>query len=235
MSKKSLCSLVEHLQSGVRALRWQSDETEWSDYYDEANHSYRMMEDKKKIVSEYLDIAKPETLWDLGGNTGEYSRLASAKGIHTVSIDLDPLAVERNFIASRKNKETNLLPLIMDLINPSPGIGWESRERMSLIERGPVDMALALALIHHLAIANNVPFNKLASFFSRLCRSLIICFVPKTDAMAQKLLSSRKDIFDTYTQADFEKEFGLYFNIKASSLIPASERRIYLMENKNSI
>ena len=106
---------------------------------------------------------------------------------------------------------------------------------MSLIERGPVDAGLALALIHHLAIANNLPLQKIAGFFNKISRFLIIEFVPKADSNAQKLLVSREDIFTAYNQKKFEKNFQKYFNILKMEKIKGSERFLYLMQNKNKL
>jgi hypothetical protein len=106
---------------------------------------------------------------------------------------------------------------------------------MSLQERGPVETILALALIHHLAISNNVPLAKIAVFFNNTCRSLIIEFVPKSDSMVQKLLASREDIFPNYTQKAFENEFLQFFNIIKSEKVGDSERTLYLMKSKNHV
>ena len=131
-----------------------------------------------------------------------------------------------------KTGEANLLPLLLDLANPSPSIGWENRERMSLAERGPADVVFAFALIHHLFFSNNVPFDKIARFFSRICRVLIVEFVPKSDTQVQRLLLNREDIFPHYTQSSFESEFQKYFAIQNSIKITGSERIMYLMEKK---
>lgn len=125
------------------------------------------------------------------------------------------------------------MPLVLDLTNPSPAIGWENEERMSLVERRPSDMVFALALLHHLAISNNLPFDKIASFLKKLCQTLIIEFIPKTDSQVQRLLSSREDIFQFYTQQNFEAEFGKHFRIQCSVSIKDSERILYLMQAKN--
>jgi hypothetical protein len=100
---------------------------------------------------------------------------------------------------------------------------------MSLLERGPADVVLALALIHHLAISNNLPFKKVAHFLSQVCRSLIIEFVPKSDSQVQKLLSSREDIFGEYDQQIFEREFSEFFVIQHSEPITDTDRVLYLM------
>jgi len=103
-----------------------------------------------------------------------------------------------------------------------------------LLERGPTDTVLALALIHHLAISNNLPLNKIADFFNRICNSLIIEFVTKSDSQVQKLLSTREDIFPDYTQQVFEREFRKYFTIQSSVKIRDSERTLYLMKRKQT-
>jgi hypothetical protein len=156
-----------------------------------------------------------------------FSKIANETGALTISFDIDPAAVEKNYLETRG--KTRILPLVLDLTNPSPGIGWENRERVSLIERGPTDVALALALIHHLAISNNLPFLKIADFLRHICHSLIIEFVPKTDSQVQRLLSSRADIFPEYTQATFEGEFARFFTIEQCEAIAGTQRTLYLM------
>jgi hypothetical protein len=116
------------------------------------------------------------------------------------------------------------------LTNPSPAIGWENEERMSFLERGPADAVFALALIHHLAISNNLPFGKIADFFNKICNWLIIEFVPKNDSQVQRLLATREDLFVDYKQQVFESEFSKFFKIKDSVKISNSERTLYLMK-----
>lgn len=111
-------------------------------------------------------------------------------------------------------------------------IGWGNRERMSLEERGTSDAVLALALVHHLAISNNLPFGKIAEFLQKLCNSLIIEFVPKGDSQVQRLLSTREGIFPDYNQDAFEAEFSRWFTIQSHESIKDSERSIYLMVAK---
>jgi ribosomal protein L11 methylase PrmA len=171
-------------------------------------------------------------VWDLGANTGVFSRLASGHGAPTVSFDIDPAAVELNYLKVKQDKETNLLPLVQDLTNPSPDIGWANEERMSFGRRGNADTVLALALLHHLAIANNVPLGMLAEFFAGLGKWLIIEFVPKSDSQVERLLATREDIFPDYSFEGFEKRFGDFFKIKAQEPIEDSKRRLYLMERR---
>ena len=232
MSRLSFLGLMDNLESTIKKMKWKASGTEWADYYEDTNYSPGALENKKKIVYEMLDRIDTKILWDLGSNIGMFSRIASNKGILTISFDIDTAAVEKNYLISIQNSETSILPLLLDLTNPSPGIGWENKERMSLVERGPADTVLALALIHHLAISNNLPMGKIAKFFSLICTSLIIEFIPKDDSQVQRLLSSRKDIFPDYTREAFESKFSKYFTVKSSQNIKDSKRTIFLMQKK---
>ena len=217
-------------------MNWQPKGTEWAEYYSSTNYSNEAFEHKKEIVTRFLDLAKPKTVWDMGANNGLFSRIASNRNISTLAFDVDPACVELNYRETIKNTEKNLIPLLIDLTNPSPGIGWQNRERNSLIERGPADTVLALALIHHLSISNNVPLDRIAEFFAKICKSLIIEFIPKTDSQVQKLLTNREDIFDRYDEENFESSFKNFFTLKQKILIKGSDRELYLYEsiqNKN--
>jgi hypothetical protein len=232
-SKKSLLSLIDSLESAISKLKWEPEKTEWSEYYKDTNYSQEAMFHKKKLVDDYIEEIKPNTVWDLGANIGIFSRIASNKGIYTVSFDSDPSVVEKSYLQVKNYKERNILPLCVDLTNPSPSIGWSNKERLSLIERGPCDLALMLGLIHHIAISNNVPLIQIADFLSQICRYLIIEFVPKDDSQVQRLLRFRKDIFQDYDEKNFEKAFLNYFSILKREKIVDSKRTIYLMKNKN--
>lgn len=234
VGRMAFLGLVDSLRSAVEKLEWQPGGTEWHDYYDISNYSDAALENKRRLVAEMLDeiTPAPASVWDLGANMGLFSRIASDKGIPTISFDIDPSAVEKNYLESVSRGETNILPLVLDLTNPSPGIGWENRERESFLERGPADVVFALALIHHLAISNNLPFRKVTRFFRQVCHSLIIEFVPKSDSQVQKLLSSREDIFGKYDQPSFEREFAKFFTILHSEPIADTKRTLYLMTAK---
>lgn len=235
ISLNGLIGIIDNLESTIIKLKWEPKGTEWSDYYDETNYTEDSFSNKYKIVSEFFNsIPDVNMVWDLGANTGEFSRIASEKGIKTIAFDIDPSAVEKNYLNIVNNNETNLLPLELNLCNPSPGIGWENLERKSITQRGPADVIFALALIHHLAISNNVPMGKIAHYLSKLCSYLIIEFVPKEDSKVQFLLSSREDIFSDYNESGFESEFSNYFSIINQKSVLDSKRTIYLMRKINS-
>jgi hypothetical protein len=231
VSRLGLLGILDNLEATVNKLNWNPSGTEWADYYEDTNYSSAAFEEKKQFLSEMLDKVKPDEVWDIGANTGVFSRLASDKGIPTTAFDIDPSAVESGYRECRDKGETNILPLLLDLANPSPAIGWENRERMSFAERGPADMVFALALIHHLAISNNVPLGKIAAFFAGIGRWLIVEFVPKNDSQVQRLLASREDIFPDYNEETFAREFERFFQIHEKRNMADSKRTIYLMES----
>lgn len=234
-SKNSLLGLVSNLENSIRSLRWKLPETAWKDYgADDYFESYgeKSLDLKKQAVSKFLDIVKPKTAWDLGANTGNYCRIAASKGVSTVGLDFDPTVVEQLYIYVREKGEENILPLWVDLANPTPAIGFRNKERDSFLSRPKPDVVMALAVIHHLAIGKNLPMPRLAEFFAELSDNLIIEFVPKEDPQTQRLLRSREDIFVDYTQKDFESEFGNFFQIVDRYSIPDSKRTLYLMRKR---
>ena len=227
--------LLASLERTTKRLNLRQQITEWGDYYNFTNYSEAAFRAKQKVVSNMLTKISPKTkiVWDLGANDGTFSLLAAARGAYTVAFDIDPVAVERNF-KTKENDPSDLLilPLVQDFINPSPALGWAHRERQSLLQRGPADVVLALALLHHLAIGNNVPLPRVADFLAELARHLIIEFIPKSDSMVQRLLASRQDIFDDYTQAGFEAAFKRRFGLINKQTVRGSQRTIYLYRLK---
>jgi ribosomal protein L11 methylase PrmA len=235
ITKSSLLGLIGSLKSLVNSLKWNPKGTEWGDYYAHTNYSDLSMSNKRSIIDSLLDEIKPKTLWDVGGNNGEFTRLASIKGVESVLFDIDYAAIEKSYLKTKIEGEANITSFVMDFTNPSPGIGWNNKERLSIIDRGPADVVFALALIHHLCISNNLPFHYVADFFSRIVsKSLVIEFVPKSDSQVQRLLRTREDIFTHYDQEFFEKEFVKFFDIAKSIKVSNSKRFLYLMHKRNS-
>lgn len=231
-SKYNFLALIDNLESTINKLQWRPICSVWSNYYENTNYTIGSLNHKIQLVSNFLQKNRSNVVIDLGANDGLFSRIASQIATSVISFDVDPSCVEKNYLLCLKKKTLNILPLILDLINPSPAIGWANEERLSLRERFNADTLLALALIHHLVISNNLSFYKIADYFSRLTKSLIIEFIPKTDIHLQKLIINRKDIFEDYSQITFEKEFNKYFIIRDSVQIADSERVLYNMETR---
>lgn len=230
MSQNAFLGLLESLEGVVRKLEWKSAGTEWGNYYSITNYSDAAFEHKKHLVGEWTARIGPSLVWDLGANNGVFSRAAAASGAFTVAFDVDPAAVEQNYRQVKIAKELNLLPLALDLTNPSPALGWANAERDAFLQRAPADLVLALAVIHHLAISNNVPLSQLADFFVQAGKRLVIEFVPKSDSQVQKLLATRADIFPNYTVEGFEAAFAPRFKVLEKINLRESERILYFME-----
>jgi len=225
----SLKGMIDNLASTIEKLELPRKlQTEWSNYHEKHNYSNRAHDEKAKIVEAFVKKVSPESVWDLGANTGNYSRIAARTARQVVALDIDPLCTHM-LHGGRENAERTILPLTMNLANPSPGIGWAGSERQSLTDRGPADVAMALALIHHLAIVNNVPLSGIASYFSSLGKHLIIEWIPKSDSQIQLMLKNRRDIFGDYSLDSFERHFGESFEILEKVPVPESERTLYLM------
>ncbi len=229
VTAQTVSGLVKSLRGVIAGLDWKPGGTEWADYTTDNNYSAEAAGAKQALVTGMLRRRSPATVWDLGANTGDYSRAARTVAERVVSFDIDPAAVERNYRRVKADGETGILPLRMDLTNPSPALGWAHRERQSLEQRGPADALLALALVHHLAIGHNLPLERIAAFFARIGRALVIEFVPKSDSQVQRMLRSRPDIFPAYTREGFEAAFRTSFRIEAVEPVSGSERLLYLM------
>lgn len=230
VSRQGLLGILDNLRATIGGLGQRSDKTTWGDYYAHTNYSEAGARAKEALVREYLDCIAPVTVWDLGANTGVYSVLAAERGGMTVAMDLDYGAVEALY-QREKSTPKGVLPLVIDLSNPSPALGWAHEERASLLQRGPAECAMALALIHHLCIGNNVPLGQAAAFFAQTCRHLIIEFVPKEDSMVERMLVTREDIFSDYSREGFEAAFGEYFSIESQSPVADTRRTLYRMKS----
>ncbi len=233
VSMFALKGLISSLESTVKKTHMPKIKTEWGKYYTNTNYSSAAFKAKKQLVEKFIKKSNPKMVWDMGGNTGEFSQIPAGKGIYTVCFDIDPLAVEQNYLHKDASTVDKLLPLVQDLTNPSPNLGWAHHERQSLKCRGPADVVMALALVHHLAIGNNLPLEMIAEYFSAICKYLIIEFIPKEDSKVKILLKSRPDIFPEFTKDGFEKAMRQYFSVVSSEPIKGSKRTLYLLKAKN--
>lgn len=230
VSRRGLLGILDHLEKTVEKLHWSAAATVWTQYDNQTSYSEEASREKKAIVSRFLERIEPRMVWDLGANQGDFARLAAARGAIAVGFESDPAVVEATYRASKERGDRTFLSLHMDLTNPSPALGWMHRERDSLAQRGPADLLLALALVHHLAIGNNVPLPQVAEMLAGLGANLVIEFVPKEDRQVRRMLASREDIFVGYSMDSFEGAFRRYFEVVEKSRIPDSMRTIFLMK-----
>ncbi|MFA6216633.1 MAG: class I SAM-dependent methyltransferase [Candidatus Omnitrophota bacterium] len=232
LSRLALQALLDNLESVVAGMKGRFRKSHWLRYYSDAHHSQETITAKQELVAEFLRRYSPGFMYDMGSNTGIFSRIASRQNIRVVSFDNDHSVVEENYQTCFKERLFSVLPLVVDITNPSPATGWALEERDSFFERGPVDAVLALAIIHHLVISSGIPLEKIAALFQKICRYALVEFIPKSDSLVQRLLVNREDIFSGYTRGNFEQEFGRYFEIEDSRPLPGSSRIVYFFKRK---
>ncbi|HQQ95207.1 MAG TPA: SAM-dependent methyltransferase [Bacteroidia bacterium] len=222
--KSKLLALVEHLHMGISGLEEKVSGTVWKDYYKYCSYTDEDTKIKEAFVKEICLSLKGKLCIDLGANEGLYTQIAAEHFSLVLACDADALALK----VLEGKKIVNVICLQTDLGNPLPAYGWNSRERKSFIERVKHnDLCLALALIHHLCISNNLPFEKVVEFFKEIAATLLIEFVPREDPQVQRLLVSREDIFPWYNRVNFEKAFLRHYTLVRKSELKSGERVLY--------
>jgi SAM-dependent methyltransferase len=229
MSDNRRRALLDHLRRTVDGLHLSATGTEWAEYADQTSYSPAGTSAKEAIVGRMLAAVGGRRAWDIGANTGRYSAIAAEAGYSVLAIDGDWAAVERHYLALRGGGETRILPLVGDIADPSPAIGWANQERTSLLARADADVVVALALVHHLAIGRNVPLDVLSDLLARLGPNLVIEWVPKEDPMVQRLLGAREDVFPSYSLEGFRAAFAGRFEMLEETPIAESVRILFRM------
>jgi hypothetical protein len=233
-SEKKLQHLLDSLQLLIQSLRWKGQKTTWENYYEEARQRNNYLDQKKSLVRSWLhELPKIKTAVDLGANEGGFSKIMAKENIRTIATDFDHNAINNLYKHLVVENEKNILPLVIDLANPSPSIGVNNNERISFIERTNVNLCLALALMHHLSIGKNIPFEKIAGFFAKMTNYLLIEFVPKHDQKINYMLRQKKDIYTEYNEEHFTKAFERHFFIERKQEIADSGRILYQMKKGN--
>ncbi|MFT3824251.1 MAG: hypothetical protein QM731_10035 [Chitinophagaceae bacterium] len=231
-NKQKLLNLIRHLEQIITRLRPSSRPTTWSNYYQETILDQAYLKEKERLFLAMLQNIHPQTALDLGANDGYFSKLMAQKEIQVISTDFDHRCINDLYLHCKANDINNILPLINDITDPSPALGFSNTERSAFDERIHAELVTALALIHHLAIGKNIPLPLLAQYFNSIAPLLIIEFVPKTDPKVQQILSGRKDVFDDYNETAFEKHFSNCFSIEQKTVVTGTQRTLYLMKRK---
>lgn len=235
-TKQKLLRLIESLETLLKRLNIAEKKTNWSNYYREAGERGNYLTAKQRIIEAWLkQINEIKNVADLGANDGLFSLLTATRGLYTIAADADPICINRLYHKIKDNKIDNIYPLVVDLSNPTPSTGLLNEERNAFLHRRQFDLVLCLAVVHHLAIAKNIPLNKVAEMLNRLTTDyLLIEFIPKEDEKVKFLIRDRKDIFNNYSEQEFEKSFGNFFVIHKKEIIDGSKRTLYLMKKITS-
>ncbi len=216
------------LRKLVQRLEWDPGRTAWSGYgeanpYDEADAAA-----KEAFVRDAAGTRRRRLIWDLGCNDGRYTRLAARDAEYTVAVDADAAVVEALYRALRSEGSQTILPLVGNVADPSPGLGWRGAERSPLPERGRPDLTLCLALVHHVALTSNVPVRAFLDWLAELATELVIEFPTREDPMVQRLLARKgPEANPDYDTEVFERALAERWRVERREALPSGTRILY--------
>jgi SAM-dependent methyltransferase len=225
---------LKKLRRTLRALTPPPHASRWSDYTTTASH-YSAEDHARKaaFVERALAQAAPQRVLDVGGNTGHYSRIATAAGASVVAWDTDVQAADANWREARAKREP-ILPLIANIARPTPAVGWQNAESLSLLERsdGAFDCILMLGVIHHMLLIDQIPLPAIFDLVSRLTtRWAIIEWVPANDSQFHQLCRGRQEIYRHLDENAFLAAADQYFIRRLVESLP-NGRSLWLFEIK---
>ena len=220
---------LKNLEKAITGLKWRKQDSTWSDYSDRAHYDDQDLGAKERFVAASVESRSPGRVLDLGANDGHFSRLALQAGAASVvAVDSDDLVVDRLYRDLRREGERRVLPLVLDLSDPSPALGWRSRERPAFVERVRPDLVLCLAVVHHLALTNTVPLGEIVAFLADFGAPLVVEFPHHDDVMASRLLArKRTGVFDAYNRENWERVLRSRFTVLTTETLPGGTRTLY--------
>jgi hypothetical protein len=229
ISKRNLLAMVTHLKNFIEKLHLnKSDKTQWQNYDKQTHYSTEGRHEKAVILKKFIGQVNPSVIWDIGGNDGFFSRIVADENRLVLSLDADPLAIEKNFHYAKEAQSSNLYSLLFNLANPSSDAGWANQERKRLSLRSKPDLIMALALIHHIVITHNIPFEKVAEYFAGLAEWLIIEFVPPDDEKIIPLPETAGKA--SYSRKNFTNGFYTKYQLLEEIKIADSKRTLLLLK-----
>ncbi len=231
-SDAMVIGLIQQMKRLVASLKHPIEHTDWSRY--ENTHSYQDddFKDKEEFVRRHAGTRHRSTIWDIGCNTGHFSKISSEFADHVISIDGDHDAIEQLYQREKQQENSNILPLNLNLANLSPAQGWAHKERRAFDDRSKPESILCLALIHHIRLSANIPCALFLDWLHSLQSEVIIEFVDRTDDMVIKLLSNKKEQYEDYSLDIFESQVKERFEIIDQRDLKGGTRRIYMLQPK---
>lgn len=218
------------LRKLVAGMRWETGETIWKDYRQQNSYSDADAAAKQTFVDNALAGHDNRLVWDLGANDGAYSRIAAKHADYVVAADFDEGAIDPLYRALRAENNTKILPLVLDLVDPSPGIGWRNTERRAFFDRAQPDVVLMLALVHHIAISANVPLPQVVEWMASFGARIVVEFVHPEDVQTQRLFANKPEgLFPGYRVDEWERLLAERFTVEKHESLPGGTRTLYLV------
>lgn len=228
MKKEILVAQIRNLAKLVDRLRLRSDDTEWAGYSDRGHYTDADLAAKEAFVSSVAAATAPALAWDLGANDGHFSRLVADQGAYVVAADGDREAIDGLYHRLRADGDERILPIVMNLADPSPDRGWRGRERLAFGRRSRPDLVLALALIHHLVITRSVPMGEFVDWLADAGGALVVELPTHDDPMVQRLLRNKREgLHDDYTVDAFEAVLARRYDVRRREELPSGTRICY--------
>ncbi len=219
---------VARLLRLVKSLSWRPEPSPWSQYATSNPYGAPDREAKAAFVERAVAVRRTRTVWDLGCNDGTYSRVAARKADYVVAVDADHSTIERLYRALRSERHERILPLVMDLTDPTPALGWRNTERRAFTDRTPPDLVLCLALVHHLVIGSNVPVGEVVGWLRSFGCPVVVEFASRHDPMVRRMLAGKPIEHRDYSSEEFEARLSEAFTIARRQEVTAGTRTLYL-------
>ena len=223
--KELILANVRRMRKLVDGLAPGDERSEWGNYAEMHNYTDGDHRQKEAFVDACLAQAQPGLTWDVGSNDGQFSRIAARHSGQVLSLDVDHPSLDRLF--QQEDRPDNVLPLLQNVLDPSPDWGWRNRERRSLVHRAPPDLMLCLAVIHHVVITGHVPLDDFVAWLADTTREVVIEFVDREDDRVQALLRNKDDDYADYDLAPFEESLGRRFEILQKLTLDGGKRHLF--------
>lgn len=209
--KKRLINTLYSLLNIIEGINYKHNSS-WQEYRVKSEYILN----KEIEVNKILTRIGTTSTCDIGTNDSYFS----SSGI----------VIDKDHDCINTINKLDTLPLVVDICNPSPAIGWGNKERKSFLERANFDTVLALAIVHHLCIANNTPIEMVAQLMAGMTKKhLIIEYVSLDDENSKKLALGK--VYPEYNNKLFEDSFCRYFSL-IENIQLTNTRSLYWFEKR---
>jgi len=226
-NKEMILANIRKMRKLLIRLKWQGDGSEWGSYEEFHNYSEDDHLLKEAFIEECVAASEAHLVWDIGCNTGQFSKIAAAHASGVVAMDLDHFAVERLYREIKAEGIEDILTLVQNVADPSPNWGWRNSERTDLKTRARPDLVLCLALIHHVVISANIPLEEFIGWLADTSDQLVIEYVARSDDKVEALLRNKEDKYSDYSRERLEQALSRHYKILRQQPLDSGNRFLY--------